>query len=245
MPLLVSLSQSVFVVGRSITDNVLLAQELARGYNRTSLSPRCCIKIDLQRAFDTLDWGFILGVLEVMKFLSEFIGWIRGCITTSRFSISINGSLARFFKGERGVRKGEPLSPYLFVIAMNVLSRMLDVAAGYGVFSFHPKCKKLELTHLCFADNLLIFSKGKLETIIGVQNVMQQFYLFFGLKFNNAKCELYSSGINKESLTEIHKKTGFKLGVLPVRYLGVPLVIKKFSLKQTCFTWFSSQDQES
>ena len=69
MPLLVSPSQSAFVMGRSITDNVLLAQELVRGYNRTSLSPRCCIKIDLQKVFDTLDWGFILGVLEVMKFL--------------------------------------------------------------------------------------------------------------------------------------------------------------------------------
>ena len=83
-----------------------------------------------------------------------FIGWIRDCITTTRFSISINGSLVGFFEGERGVRQGDPLSPYLFVIAMSVLSRMLDVAVGYGVFSFHPKCKKLELTHLCFADDL-------------------------------------------------------------------------------------------
>ena len=107
-----------------------------------------------------------------------FIGWNTSCIITSRFSISINDSLVGFFKGERGVRQGDPLSPYLFVIAMTVLSRMLDVAAGYGVLSFHPKCKKLKLTHLCFADDLLIFFKGKLESIIGVQNVMQQFYLF-------------------------------------------------------------------
>ena len=108
MPFLVSPSQSAFVVGRSIIDNVLLAQELVRGYNRTSLSLRCCIKIDLQKAFDTLDWGFLLGVLEIMKFPSVFIGWIRGCITTSRFSISIKGSLVGFFKGERGVRQGDP-----------------------------------------------------------------------------------------------------------------------------------------
>ena len=115
MPFLVSPSQSAFVVGRSITDNVLLAQELARGYNRTSLSPRCCIKIDLQKVFDTLDWGFILGVLEVMKFLSEFIGWIRGCITTSRFSFSIYGSLAGFFKGER-VFGREILSLHIYLL---------------------------------------------------------------------------------------------------------------------------------
>ena len=56
--------QNAFVVGRSITDNVLLAQELVKGYSRATLSPRCCIKIDLQKAFDTLDWNFIIEVLQ-------------------------------------------------------------------------------------------------------------------------------------------------------------------------------------
>ena len=61
---------------------------------------------------------------------------------------------------------------------MNVLSKMLNVAVKYDVFSFHPKCKKLELTHLCFADDLLIFSRGNLDFIVGIQNVMKQFFFF-------------------------------------------------------------------
>ena len=134
-----------------------------------------------------------------------------------------------FFKGARRVRQGDPLSPYLFVLAMNVLSKMLDAAAKYGVFAFHPKCKKIGITHLCFADDLLIFSKGHLNSIIGIQNVLNMFYAFSGLQLNCTKSELYAAGIKGDELQEIHQVTGFKIGTLPVRYLGVPLVTKRLS----------------
>ena len=104
MPMLVNPNQSAFIIGRNITDNVLLTQELVRGYGKVTLSLRCAIKIDLQKAFDSVDWGFIQ-VLEAMNFPTLFIDWIRGCIITSRFSISINGGLIGFFKGARGVRQ--------------------------------------------------------------------------------------------------------------------------------------------
>ena len=86
-----------------------------------------------------------------------------------------------FFKGARGVRQRDPLSPYLFVLAMNVLSKMLDAAVRSGVFNFHPKCKRVNLTHLCFVDDLLIFSNVNLSSIMGIQNVLKAFYTFFGL----------------------------------------------------------------
>ena len=121
-------------------------------------------------------------MLSILKLPSLFISWIRSCITKPWFSISINGGLASYFQGKKGIRQGNPLSPYLFVVTMNVLSRMLDVAAEYGVFKFHPKCKKIKLTHLCFADDLLIFSKGDLESITGIYKVMQMFYFFSGLQ---------------------------------------------------------------
>ena len=111
---------------------------------------------------------------------------------------------------------------------MNVLSKLLDIAADHGVFSFHPKCKKVRLTHLCFADDLLIFSKGKLDSIIGIQRVMELFYTYSGLQLNSSKCELFSAGVNGARLLEIQQATGFKLGTLPVRYLGVRLVTRRF-----------------
>ena len=97
------------------------------------------------------------------------------------FSISFNGGLIGYFKDARGVQQGDPLSPYIFVIAMDVLSKLLDGAATCGVFSCHPKCKRFKLTHLCFADDLLIFTKGNLDSIVGVQNVLKLFYTYSGL----------------------------------------------------------------
>ena len=141
----------------------------------------------MQKAFDTLDWKFILDILEVLKIPNQFVNWIRSCVTGARFSISINGGLVRYFKGARGVRQDDPLSPYIFVIAINVLSKMLDIAASHVLFNFHPKCKKIRMTHLCFADDLLIFAKRNLELVLGIQNVLRKFYSFSGLKLNCEK----------------------------------------------------------
>ena len=231
LPAIISGNQSAFISGRSITDNILMAQELVKGYGRSTLSPRCAIKVDLQKAFDSLNWKFILDVLAALKFPAPFINWTRICLTGSRFSISINGGLVGYFKGSRGVRQGDPLSPYLFVMAINVLSKLLDAAAMHGVFQHHPKCKRVRITHVCFADDLLIFVKGNMDSIKGIQHVLTQFYSFSGLQLNNTKSEIFSSGISKEMLEGIHQETGFKIGELPVKYLGVPLVTRRLLAK--------------
>ena len=90
------------------------------------------------------------------------------CLTTPRFSISFNGVLVGYFKGERGVRQEDPLSPYLFVIVMDVLFKLLDATVVHGVFNYHPKCKRIGLTHIYFVDDLMIFTKGNLHSIMGI-----------------------------------------------------------------------------
>ncbi|XP_039000336.1 uncharacterized protein LOC120126123 [Hibiscus syriacus] len=114
---------------------------------------------------------------------------------------------------------------------MNVLSNILNNAASRGIFSFHPKCKKIELTHLSFADDLLIFCKGNLEFVMGVITVLDCFYEYSGLKLNAGKCEIFTAGISAHNLESIINYTGFKQGKLPVRYLGVPLVTRELTDK--------------
>ncbi|XP_039055526.1 uncharacterized protein LOC120198242 [Hibiscus syriacus] len=97
--------------------------------------------------------------------------------------------LLDFFKGQRGIRQGDPLSPIIFVLAMNILSKILNLAAARGIFGYHPKCKKLGITHLSFADDLLIFCKGNLESIVGVSSVLSHFYSLYGLNLNVNKTD--------------------------------------------------------
>ncbi|XP_039009969.1 uncharacterized protein LOC120138595 [Hibiscus syriacus] len=91
--------------------------------------------------------------------------------------------------------------------------------------------KRIGLTHLCFADDLLIFCKGTTDSVMGVQVVLDHFYSMSGLKLNASKCDMYAAGIPDEQLNIIKESTGFKLGSLSVRYLGVPLVTKKLAVK--------------
>ncbi|KAL8091472.1 hypothetical protein AgCh_033906 [Apium graveolens] len=109
MPSVVDIAQSTFIPGRSISDNVLLAQELFRGYDRETGSPKCALKIDLHKAFDSLSWDFILAVLHKMRFPTMMITWIKSCICTTKFSVKLNGIIHGYFGGTKGLRQGDPM----------------------------------------------------------------------------------------------------------------------------------------
>ncbi|XP_038992139.1 uncharacterized protein LOC120115513 [Hibiscus syriacus] len=146
LPRIISSNQSAFVKGMSIIDNTLLAQEIVKGYGRKTISPMCALKIDFQKDFDSIHWGFIPSILKALKIPNIFIEWIVACYSAVNYSIAFNGSLIGVFKGAKGLRQGDPLSPILFVMVMNFLSKLLNNAAAKGIFNFHPKCKKICLT---------------------------------------------------------------------------------------------------
>ncbi|KAL0292350.1 UNVERIFIED_CONTAM: hypothetical protein Sradi_6992200 [Sesamum radiatum] len=138
---LINYSQNAFVPGRSVADNVLLAQELMAGYNQAKLPQRCTIKIDIQKAYDSVDWDFLLESLRVFNFPAQFIQLIEQCLTSAMFSISLNGSVHGFFKGSRGLRQGDPMSPYLFVMVMELWHVLLKFRTqDNSDFRFHWKC---------------------------------------------------------------------------------------------------------
>lgn len=229
LPALISTSQSAFVPGRLLVENVLLATELVSGYNWKKISKRCMLKVDLQKAFDTLDWDFILHTLETLNFPLVFRNLIKKCLTTTRFSVAINGESCGYFKGTRGLRQGDPLSPYLFVIALEVFSQQLKRKYLDGSIGYHPNTSALQVSHLSFADDLMIFSDGEVNSVRCIAATMEDFALWSGLRMNKTKTELYTAGLAACEILEI-SRLGFTLGSMPIRYLGLPLMYRKLRL---------------
>ncbi|XP_074293269.1 uncharacterized protein LOC141620246 [Silene latifolia] len=204
LPSMVGSEQAAFVQGRSIIENIMLSQSLLRNYTRKYITPRCLVKIDIQKAFDSLQWQFVENMLTALKFPDMFNKWIMGCISGSWFSIKVNGGAHGFFKGQSGMRQGDPLSPYLFVLSMEILSRYLRKLDTKPMVSLHPKCAKLKLTHLVFDDDLMLFTREDVPSV-------------------NGATEVYFGGVSGSVKAQILQCTGFTEGKFPFRYLGVPL----------------------
>lgn len=116
-------SQAGFIPGRVISDNVLLASELVKGYNRKYNEPKCMIKVDLQKAYDSVEWEFLENVLSELGFPKLYIDWVMSCVRSVSFSVLINGKPGPVIKARRELRQGDPISPYLFALCMEYLSR--------------------------------------------------------------------------------------------------------------------------
>lgn len=159
-PNLVDSTQCAFLEERMMSEHILLAQQLIRQYGRKTCTPRCMLKVDIRKAFDTVSWSFILELLLHLGFPQIMINWIRECIKTASFYISLNGKMHGFLKCKRGLRHGDPISPYLFVLAMYYLSRAIKIITANPNFNYHPKCERIGLTHLSFADDIIFFTRG-------------------------------------------------------------------------------------
>ncbi|CAA7043657.1 unnamed protein product [Microthlaspi erraticum] len=230
LPELILPNQTAFVKDRLLVENIVLAGELVNGYHKSKGPKRITIKVDIAKAFDSVSWDFLFNCLEGLAIPEEYRSWLRACICSTNFTVGYNGMVQGYFKGKRGLRQGDPLSPYLFVIAMNCLSLMLNKAAEDEKFTYHHGCTGSKLTHLCFDDDLLIFVEGTLESVQNVLQVLHEFELRSGLAVSVQKPSFIASGVSQEVCDLIKFTTGMPQGSLPVRYLGVPLSSKKLSM---------------
>ena len=176
---LVNPSESAFIPGQ-ITNNILLTQELLKGYNWKSGARRVALKIDIQKAYDTVNWDFLEGILHAFKFPD--LKWIMVCIRSTAFTINVNNERVGYFKGGRGLRQGDPISPYIFTLVMEVFSLVLKKQIDEdSSFKYHWGCKELQISHLCFANDLLVLCHGDLKSVMVVKNALYKFNTISGL----------------------------------------------------------------
>ncbi|XP_074283310.1 uncharacterized protein LOC141607861 [Silene latifolia] len=192
---IISDNQGGFIKGRSIVENILICQDIVRLYNRKSVSPRFLMKVDLKKAYDSVNWDFLEGMLAALDFPEPFVTLVMECVRTASYSLVLNGNSFGFFKGQKGLRQGDPLSPLLFTISMEYLSRVLSYVTENMGFKYHPLCSKLKLSHLMFADDLLLFSKGDTASIMVLLRAFATFSRAYGLQMSPSKTNAYFNGV--------------------------------------------------
>ncbi|KAK2388094.1 hypothetical protein QL285_061811 [Trifolium repens] len=230
MSSIVNISQAAFVPGQHIHDHILLAYELIRGYSRKGGTPKCMMQLDLQKAYDTVDWFALQHILREIGLPNQFIQWVMLGVTSVSYKFNIHGRYTSFMKARRGLRQGDPISPLLFVIVMEYLHRILQQLTKVPDFNLHSKCENLNIINLSFADDLLIFTRGDIVSVDLVMAKLRAFSNSTGLVVNPSKCKVYYGGVDDTTKRNIREATSFADGSLPFRYLGVPLTSKKLSI---------------
>jgi len=182
------------------------------------------MKIDVRKAFDTINWRFLIHVLQCFGFDPLFCEWILIILHSAKISININGRAVGFFNCTRGVRQGDPLSLLLFCLAEEVLSRGLEVMVHEGRLTQMNATKQLYIpSHCLYADDILIFCKA---TLSNVRNITQLFELYgqYSRQLVNAqKSKFYSGALPLSRIYTITSITGFSHGSIPFSYLRILL----------------------
>ncbi|RVW73236.1 LINE-1 reverse transcriptase-like [Vitis vinifera] len=221
----VSKAQNTFVEGRQILDAVLVANEVLDSVLKGKEGAVMC-KLDIEKAYDHVEWSFVVSVMSMMGFGEKWIRWIKWCISTVSFSVLVNGSSSGFFQSSRGLRQEDPLSLYLFVMVMEAFSSLLRSALDGG---FVSACKArsrggegVKVSHLLFADDTLVFCGASKEQLLYLSWILMWFEAMSGLRINLDKSELIPVGY-VENAEELAATIGCKVGSLPTTYLGLPL----------------------
>ncbi|GJR42044.1 RNA-directed DNA polymerase, eukaryota [Tanacetum coccineum] len=180
-------------------------------------------KVDFQKAFDSVRWDHLDDILDKIGFGLKWRGWIRGCLTSSKASVLVNGSPTDEFLFHRGLRQGDPLSPFLFILVMESLHVSFQKIIDRGLFSpiLIGKDNPIPISHLFYADDAMFIGKWSYSNVNSLMMMLQWFFLASGLKVNVHKSCIYGVGVPLADIKELADTYGCLANNLPLTYLGV------------------------
>jgi hypothetical protein len=195
---LISENQSAFVPGRLIQDTTVIAFESFHKIQHCK-NPRnthCAYKLDLSKAYDRVDWTFLEEMMKKMGFRSKWISWIMVCVRSVRFAVRINGHIHGSFAPTRGLRKGDPLSPYLFLLVSEALTCILKKENTAGRITPLKVARNVSgISHLLFSNDSLLFFKATSEEARAVDSALNFFQRCTGQLLSPNKCSILFSSV--------------------------------------------------
>ncbi|XP_042944508.1 uncharacterized protein LOC122278379 [Carya illinoinensis] len=229
LPYIIAQSQSAFIPGKMIMDNVIVAFETLHAMSTKGKGKQgyMAIKLDMSKAYDRVEWVFLRRVMGKMGFSNRWINLVMQCVTTVSYSLLINGSSQCSFIPTRGIRQGDPLSPYLFILVAEVLSSLMNHAESIKMIHGFPISRgKLSINHLFFADDSLIFCRANAGEWSSTQALLNLYEEASGQKLNKTKTSIFFSSSTKPAAREyILKLAGTRASSSYEKYLGLPALI--------------------
>ncbi|XP_039138794.1 uncharacterized protein LOC120276131 [Dioscorea cayenensis subsp. rotundata] len=232
LPKVIGREQCGFVSNRSPFDNIIALQEVVHSMDRdTKNPPRMLVKLDIEKAYDTLSWNATLATLLRMNFPSKWISCVQACISSASFSLLINKQPSSWFKSTRGLRQGDPLSSYLFIIVAQNLTNLLNFAKRLSMIpGFNPDLN-YNFNHLMYADDLILITHASRKTARNINLCLSMYERITGQKANKSKSELFfPSRFNCHLKKSICNILHFNSGSFPFKYLGIFVSPKRLAL---------------
>ena len=175
LPFLVSKNQSAFQAGKVITDNILMAFETLHymKHHQSGKAGFMALKLDMSKAYDRVEWGLMEGLLRKLGFHEKWVALMMECITIVSYSILINGKPTGTIRPSRGIRQGDPLSPYLFILCTKGLHGLMNqVVLSRNIRGISICRNGLRLTYLFFANDSLLFCRASIQECQHILNIL-------------------------------------------------------------------------
>jgi hypothetical protein len=220
----ISETQTAFVKDRQILDSILIANEVVDEACKNG-KELMLFKVDFEKAYDSVDWGYLDAVIGKMALPPLWRKWIRECVCTATASVLVNGSPTEEFPFQRGLRQWDPLSPFLFLLAAEGLNVMMTTMVERGIFTGYRVGVQdpITVSHLQFADDTLLVGVKSWANVRALRVVLVLFELMSGLKVNFHKSMLVGVNISDSWLHEAASALRCKVGKVSFLYLGLPI----------------------
>jgi len=213
--------QSAFLEGRGLMDSVLVANEVMEEYKRKGKS--CVVfKVNYEKAYDSVNWDFLYYMLRRLGFSDRWIQWIKGCLESASVFVLVNGSPTREFFPRKGLRQGDPLAPFLFLIVAEGLAGVARVVEEKKLINNLEVGKdKVKVNMLQYADDTLFFCEANAKSVFNIKAILQCFELSSGLRVNFGKSRIGGMGMDQVVLQRFATILNCETMAVPIIYLGM------------------------